>query len=101
MRTRGRTDANQGVVVDYLRKLGMSVEVASAVGGGFPDLVVGYRGLTCLVEIKDGSKTASARELTVAQKEWHAQWAGHRCVVTTKEEAAEAVIEHVALAGRV
>lgn len=94
MRIRGRTDANQQEVARYLRSLGMSVHIASNAGGGFPDLVVGFRGVTCLLEVKDGSKTPSARVLTAAQEEWHATWAGHVEVCATIEAAAEAVIEH-------
>lgn len=94
MRARGRTDANQVEIVKYLRTLGMKVEIASNIGGGFPDLIVGFRGVTCLVEIKDGGKVASARELTQAQVEWHALWSGHAVVCESKEDAATAVIEH-------
>ena len=99
VRARGRTDGNQAEAVKYMRALGMSVEVASNIGGGFPDLIIGFRGVTCLVELKDGSKVASARVLTKAQEEWHASWAGHRVVCETKEAAAQAVIAHAQAAG--
>ena len=92
MRTRGKVDANQTEAVRYLRGLGMSVQVASNVGGGFPDLVVGFRGVTVLVELKDGDKAPSARKLTADQERWHAAWAGCAVVAATKEEAAQAVI---------
>lgn len=94
MRTRGRTDANQQEVARYLRSLGMSVHIASSAGGGFPDLVVGFRGVTCLLEVKDGAKFESQRVLTSAQEEWHATWAGHCHVCESKEAAAREVIEH-------
>lgn len=94
MRTRGRTDANQQDVARYLRSLGMSVHIASGSGGGFPDLVVGFRGVTCLLEVKDGAKVESKRVLTAAQEAWHATWAGHVQVCESKEAAAEEVIQH-------
>jgi hypothetical protein len=92
MRTRGKVDANQPELVRYLRALGMSVTVTSAVGSGFPDLAVGFRGVTVLVEVKDGAKNASAQVLTAAQREWFGGWAGCAVVASTKEEAAQAVI---------
>lgn len=92
MRTRGKVDANQPELVRYLRALGMSVTVTSAVGSGFPDLAVGFRGVTVLVEVKDGAKNASAQVLTAAQREWFGTWAGCAVVASTKEEAAQAVI---------
>lgn len=92
MRTRGKVDANQAQIVKYLRDVGMSVTVTSAVGSGFPDLAVGFRGVTVLVEVKDGEKDQSRQALTAAQREWHASWAGCAVVASTKEEAASAVI---------
>jgi len=49
---RGRTDANQTEIVAFLRAAGASVFVSSDVGRGFPDLVVGHRGHTYLIEVK-------------------------------------------------
>ena len=51
-----RRDANQRKIVAALRRLGMSVVITADVGGGFPDLVVGYRGVTYLVEVKNATK---------------------------------------------
>lgn len=92
MRARGKVDANQQEVVKYLRDVGMTVTVTSAVGSGFPDLAVGFRGVTVLVEVKDGAKKPSEQALTAAQREWHATWNGCAVVAATKEEAAAAVI---------
>ncbi len=97
MRARGRVDANQSEIMRYLRSLGMSVQALSAVGNGCPDLLVGFRGVTVPVEVKDGNKVASKRALTVAQEDWHGRWAGSLVVAKTKEEAAEMVI---GIAGR-
>ena len=49
---RGRRDANQAEIVRVLRQCGARVKDASGLGGGFPDLVVLYRGIVRLVEVK-------------------------------------------------
>lgn len=44
-------------------------------GRGVPDLLVGTpRGQLLLLEVKDGSKKPSARQLTSDQQRWHAEW---------------------------
>jgi Holliday junction resolvase len=75
-----RTDANQREIVKALRKIGASVYVTSAVGAGFPDLVVGYCGRNWLIECKDGEKRPSERKLTPDQIEFKATWRGHWAV---------------------
>lgn len=88
---RSRTDANQSAIIAALRQIGASVADTSAVGGGFPDLVAGFRGRTWLLECKDGAKPPSARKLTPAQVEFKATWRGHWAVVTSEAEAIEVV----------
>lgn len=79
----------------------MTVQDLSAVGNGCPDLAVGFRGVTCLVEVKDGSKVPSERKLTVAQQKWHSVWAGHVVIANSVDEAIRAVIDHVKETGRI
>ena len=86
-----RVDANQPGIVAGLRTAGCTVALAHAVGRGFPDLVVGYRGCTYLLEVKDGDKPPSARNLTTAQVKWHGEWRGHVSVVCSLTEALAAV----------
>jgi hypothetical protein len=86
-----RVDANQPAIVAGLRAAGCTVAAAHAVGRGFPDLVVGYRGCTYLLEVKDGDKPRSARQLTPAQVDWHDAWRGHVAVVCNLAEALAAV----------
>ena len=86
-----RTDQNQPGIVAGLRAAGCTVAPAHAVGRGFPDLVVGYRGCTYLLEVKDGDKPPSARKLTPAQVDWHAAWRGHVAVICTLDEALDAI----------
>ncbi len=92
MRRAGRIDANQNAVVAYLRGLGMSVCILSPMGKGIPDLLVGWRGLNVLLELKDGSKPPSAQELTCDERDWHAKWAGQIATVNSAEDAARVVI---------
>lgn len=71
-----RTDSNQKDIVAALRKCGAKVYVSSSFGKGFPDLIVGYQGVLCLLEIKDGDKPPSAQKLTKDQVAFHAEWTG-------------------------
>lgn len=49
----GKPDQNQQPMVDLVRKrLGAAVVITTGVGDGFVDLVVGWRKLTILVEVK-------------------------------------------------
>jgi hypothetical protein len=86
-----KVDRNQSEIVDALRKCGATVETTHTAGEGFPDICVGYRGKTYLIEIKDGLLPPSARTLTTPQKKWHAGWKGHVCIATSVDEALAAV----------
>jgi Holliday junction resolvase len=87
MRRAARVDANQNEIVNALRRAGASVAVTSHVGGGFPDVVVGFRGVNYLFEIKDGSKPPSKRRLTDDEQRWHDGWNGEVVVVNDVDEA--------------
>lgn len=80
-------DANHALIVGALRACGATVQSLAMVGQGCPDLLVGHRGRNLLVEVKDGRKPPSARELTPDQCKWHANWAGHAIVIETVEQA--------------
>lgn len=86
-----RVDRNQAQIVSAFRHLGCTVTPLHTVGSGLPDLVVGVDGITLLVEVKDGDKPPSARELTPKQKFWRFCWVGQACVVTSADEAIEVV----------
>ncbi len=92
MRRAARTDDNQAGIVSALRKCGATVQSLAAVGAGVPDLLVGFRGWTLLLEVKDGSKPPSARKLTPDQERWHGGWRGAPVrVVDSVDAALEAV----------
>jgi len=86
MRHRARRDANHEEIVACLRSIGFSVLDLAAVGGGCPDLVVGLAGINILCEIKDGSKSPSARQLTPDQQEFFATWHGEVWVVKDNQD---------------
>lgn len=92
MRRAAKVDANQSEIIAALRRIGATVQPLHAVGAGCPDLLVGWRGMTSLLEIKDGSKPPSARKLTPDQVKWHAEWQGHVAVVESVKEAIEAIM---------
>ena len=91
MRRAARIDANQTQIVSALRSVGASVELLSAVGKGCPDLLVGYRGMNLLMEVKDGKKPPSERKLTSDQIVWHREWKGVVTVVNSVDEALFAI----------
>ena len=90
-RRAARVDANQAEIVSALRQAGASVTPTHGAGSGFPDLAVGWQGQTFLIEVKDGSKPPSQRQLTPDQVEWHGGWRGHKAVVCNVIEALEAI----------
>lgn len=93
MRRAARVDANQQAVVEGLRKAGASVAITSALGDGFPDLVVGYHGRTVLMELKDGRAKTHSRYLTGAEVAFHFHWRGAPCVVVESlEQAMECLV---------
>lgn len=92
MRRAAKVDANQAEIVAALRKVGATVQSLAATGSGVPDLLVGFRGNTFLIEVKDGRLPPSARELTPDQIEWHVEWRGGACTVVNSVDEALAFI---------
>ncbi len=68
---KGRVDKNQPEIVKALRAVGATVTSLAPVGDGCPDLLVGYRGETYLMEVK----TATGK-LTPDQVKWQESWRG-------------------------
>jgi len=85
---RGRIDDNQQAIVNILRTTGATVVLLSGVGKGVPDLLVGFRGVTLLMEIKDGKKPPSDRKLTTDQQKWHAEWRGGALAIVDSADSA-------------
>ena len=74
MRRAAKVDQNQDQVVSALRAAGAHVQSLAAVGKGVPDLLVKYQGTFYLIEVKDGRKPPSKRQLTPDQVKWHEEW---------------------------
>ena len=87
MRRAARIDDNQPAIVAALRGIGATAQFMHRLGQGCPDLLVGFRGVNYVLELKDGRKPPSARELTPAEREWHAAWRGQVATVYSIEDA--------------
>ena len=81
-----KTDANHTSIVTALEKIGCSVYDMSRVGGGFPDICVGYRQCNWLLEIKTEKGTLNEK-----QKDFFDLWRGQKCIVRSPEEAIQVV----------
>jgi hypothetical protein len=93
MRRAARVDDNQQEIVRALRAEGAYVRVISQ-GDGLPDLLVGFRGQTLLLEVKDGNKTPSQQKLTDAEQKFFAEWTGGQLHIVRSVEQALAVLYH-------
>jgi hypothetical protein len=91
MRRAARVDANHAEIRETYRRLGCSVADTFTLGKGFPDLVVAKFGITDLVEVKDGSKPASARKLTDDEIKFHNAWFAKVWIIKSVED----VLAHV------
>ena len=84
-----RLDANQAVIVEALCAApDVSVFSLAGVAAGCLDLLVGIRGVTHLVEVKDGAKPPSRRTFTPDQRRWIDRWHGGPVVVLTDKATA-------------
>ena len=88
MRRAAKIDANQTQVVQALRAAGATVQSLAAVGQGVPDLLVGFQGQTLLIEVKNGRKPPSARQLNEQQLTWHGAWRGGPVAIVDGPDAA-------------
>ncbi len=89
MRRAAKVDANQAEIVTAFRRMGFTVHCLHAAGEGVPDLLLSRAGENYLIEVKDGSLPPSARQLTPAQKAWHADWRGQVDIIKSVDEAIE------------
>ena len=77
-------DKNQKSILKHFRFLGASVTHLHSVGGGVPDLLVGYNGVNYMVEVK-----TSKGKLNEKQVEYFNNWNGQVCVIRTNKEVEE------------
>lgn len=82
-----KVDANQGEIVHYLRGVGATVLSLARLGEDAPDLLVGWRGVDYLLEVKQPGE-----QPTDGQRHWHRTWNGRAVrVVTSPAEALQAI----------
>jgi hypothetical protein len=82
-----KADRNQPEIVKALRGIGATIQHLHTVGQGCPDIAVGFRGVTYLIEIKDGEQPPSKRKLTPDEQKWHEAWRGHVGIAETVDDA--------------
>ena len=89
MRRAAKVDSNQREIIKALKDIGASVQLLHQVGGGCPDVMVGYRGVTTLLEVKN---PAGLNKVSESQKSWQNEWCGGPVwVVRSAGEAIDAV----------
>jgi hypothetical protein len=90
-------DLNTGAVKEAYEKLGCSVEVLTAVGGGVSDLLIGFLGVNHLREVKrkpvPGRVAPSAAKLRASQEKFAAKWRGEKPAVSREEADAAADVD--------
>jgi hypothetical protein len=99
-RPSGHKDQNHDAVVRELRQLGATVLETHALGDDAPDLVVGWRGVTALVELKSADKVLGRQHQTVRlkrerlerQRAYLEAWAGGLAFIA---ETTEQVLERL------
>lgn len=84
-----KTDHNQNEIVQALRQIGATVVLLHKVGSGVPDLLVGFRGVTYLLEVKQLKGKPNP-----LQERWYREWNGRApVIVKTVDDAINAVVE--------
>lgn len=93
MRFAARIDPNHADIVQALRAAGCTVLELKRAGKGVPDLLVGARGETYLLEVKaPGRLSAGAKRSLERQQQWAGAWRGRPVAfVTSVDEALQAV----------
>ena len=82
-------DANHIEIVDKLRAIGATVVDLASVGGGVPDILVGWRGRTYLLEIK-----TTKGYIRATQEQFFRSWMGGRiAIVRSFDEALDVLTE--------
>jgi Holliday junction resolvase len=86
-----KTDKNQQEIMDALRKHGAFVVDMSKAGKGFPDLVVGYKNITLLIEVKSSPKALFTQD----QLKFIANWSGGPLVRADDVESALRILRMI------
>lgn len=84
-------DATQDPIVAALVAVGATVQDLSRIGGGVPDLLVGYHGANYLIEVKSPTGVKHQTGLRATQVDWHSKWTGQVSVANSPEQALEII----------
>jgi hypothetical protein len=79
-RTAAKRDGNEGAIVAALREAGATVEMLSVTNA--PDLLVGFRGINYLIEVKMPKK-----KLKRGQHDWFWAWRGQCAIAWSVDDA--------------
>lgn len=79
-RIAAKRDLVEPEIITALRAVGATVQPLSA--KGCPDLLVGYKGVNYLLEVKTGKA-----KLTEDEQTWHILWQGQVTIVRSVEDA--------------
>ena len=86
-----RIALNHRAIVRALRDIpGVTVFSLADLGKGVPDLCLGFRGLTILIEVK-GPKG----KVNPSQEAWHDRWTGSPVVVIRSTDEIEPLIKNI------
>jgi hypothetical protein len=77
-----RIDNNQTEIIQALEQVGATVQRLNAVKNGCPDILVGYKGVNYIIEIKSPGGLCTTQEAI-----WITTWKGRAFVVKSIEEA--------------
>lgn len=87
-RVYGNPDENQKGIVDLARSIDAKVEITTGVGGGFPDLVIGFRNQTHLAEIKKPGE-----DLRKSQQLFVQRWPAPVWKIETGQQLVDALLK--------
>ena len=85
-RRAAKVDANQRQIVRGVREFGGSVQHLHMVGDGCGDILIGYKRVNYLVEIKTETGT-----LTPAEEVFHEKWGGQIDIARNLDEVLELI----------
>ena len=88
MRRDAKVDSNQNEMRLAFRKMGASVLSLAPIGKGCPDLLICYRGILYLIEVK--TKKGKLNDLQI---KWHDEWSGPVKTLYSTDEAIDWIME--------
>lgn len=83
-----KVDANHKEIVDAMKAVGASIIDTSRLGKGMPDVIVGFRGQTILMEIKNPKTQYGRKGLNANQRKWAEEWSGGPLSIVDSVDAA-------------